>query len=144
MKTLVKTFAMTALISLSTWTMAASKPKKEIVNLSSANLAIDHYIDVMTEGESKGVEQLFASDFNLKVQGPKLQNYNREEVLDFLKKQKGKKMNCQTTTTIMDESAHYMIARVTMKFEDFTKIDLVMLVNEGGAWKVSSSVNSYQ
>ncbi|MCW2263726.1 hypothetical protein M2265_005149 [Sphingobacterium kitahiroshimense] len=37
--------------------MAAGKPvgdnsKKAVVNLSTADLAIDHYVEVMTEGQS--------------------------------------------------------------------------------------------
>ncbi|MEN5436394.1 hypothetical protein ABE545_22375 [Sphingobacterium faecium] len=35
-----------------------SNPKKAVVNLSTADLAIDHYVAVMTEGQSAGVEQL--------------------------------------------------------------------------------------
>ncbi|ULT26942.1 nuclear transport factor 2 family protein [Sphingobacterium sp. E70] len=37
-----------------------------------------------------------------------------------------------------------MVAKVTMQFADFTKTDLVTLVNENGNWKVSSSVNAYK
>ncbi|ULT26935.1 nuclear transport factor 2 family protein [Sphingobacterium sp. E70] len=37
-----------------------------------------------------------------------------------------------------------MIAKVTMKFENFTMTDLVTLVREGDSWKVSKSINSYK
>ena len=65
MNTLAKTFAAAALIAVSTFTMATGKPvgdssKKAVVNLSTADLAIDHYVAVMTEGQSAGVEQLFS------------------------------------------------------------------------------------
>ncbi|KKX47162.1 MULTISPECIES: hypothetical protein [Sphingobacterium] len=61
-----------------------------------------------------------------------------------MKKQKGEQLNCKTSTTILQESVDYMIAKVTMEFENFTKTDLVTLVNEGGNWKVSQSINSYK
>ena len=53
--------------------MAAGKPevanpKKAVVSLSTTDLAIDHYIAVMTDGQSAGVEQLFTEDFSQKVQ----------------------------------------------------------------------------
>ena len=94
MKTLAKTFAEAALIAVSTFTMAAAKPagdnsKKAVVNLSTADLAIDHYVAVMTEGQSAGVEQLFTSDFNQKVQAAEAKINSRSEVISFLKKQKG-------------------------------------------------------
>jgi len=149
MKTLAKTFAAAALIAVSTCTMAAGKPvgdnsKKATVNLSTSDLAIDHYVAVMTEGQSAGVEQLFTSDFNQKVQVSEVKTNSRSAVISFLKKQKGEQLNCKTSTTIVQESADYMLAKVTMQFDGFTKIDLVTLVNDGGNWKVSQSINSYK
>jgi len=149
MKTLTKTFAAAALITVSTFTMAAGKPaednsKKATVNLSTADLAIDHYVAVMTEGQSAGVEQLFTSDFNQKVQVSEVKTNSRSAVISFLKKQKGEQLNCKTSTTIVQESADYMLAKVTMQFDGFTKIDLVTLVYDGGYWKVSQSINSYK
>jgi len=148
MKTLVKTFAAAALIAVSTFAMAAektvSKTEKENVNLSTADFALDHYIAVTTEGESAGVEQIFATDFNQKIQASNAQSHGREEVIKFLKKQKGEKLNCTVTTDIIEESADYMVAKVTLKFEDFTKTDLVTLERVGNDWKVSKSINSYK
>ncbi|MEN5377898.1 nuclear transport factor 2 family protein [Sphingobacterium kitahiroshimense] len=149
MKTLAKIFAAAALIAVSTFTMAAGKPevanpKKAVVNLSTADLAIDHYIAVMTEGQSAGVEQLFTSDFKQKVQAAEAKINSRSEVIDFLKKQKGEQLNCKTSTTIVEQSGDYMVAKVTQQFEEFTKTDLITLVNDGGNWKVSQSINSYK
>jgi len=148
MKTLVKTFAAAALIAVSTFTMAAEGPGSKVakanVNLSTADFALDHYVAVTTEGESAGVEQLFAEDFSQKVQSVNAKTNSRNEVVKYLKKQKGAKLNCMVSTDILEESADYMVAKVTLKFEDFTKTDLVTLVREGNHWKVSSSVNSYK
>ena len=149
MNTLAKTFTAAALIAVSTFTMAAGKPvgdnsKKATVNLSTKDLAIDHYVAVMTEGQSAGVEQLFTSDFSQKVHASNDQTNSRSAVISFLKKQKGEQLNCKTNTTIVQESADYMLAKVTMQFDGFTKTDLVTLVNDGGNWKVSQSINSYK
>ena len=148
MKTLAKTLA-TALIAVSTFTMATAKPtgdnsKKAVVNLSTADLAIDHYVAVMTEGQSAGVEQLFTSDFKQKVHASEDKTNSRSEVISFLKKQKGEQLNCKTSTTIVEQSRDYMVAKVTQQFEGFTKTDLITLVNDGGKWKVSQSINTYK
>jgi len=148
MKTLVKTFAAAALIAVSTFAMAAegpgSKSSKANVNLSTADFALDHYVAVTTEGESAGLEELFATDFNQKIQSSNAQSHSREAVIKFLKKQKGEKLNCAVSTDIIEESVDYMVAKVTFKFENFTKTDLVTLVREGNNWKVSKSINSYK
>ncbi|MGE8428430.1 MAG: nuclear transport factor 2 family protein [Sphingobacterium sp.] len=148
MKTLVKTFAAAALIAVSTFAMAAEGPgakaTKANVNLSTADLALDHYVAVTTEGESAGVEQLFAEDFNQKIQASNTQSNSRSAVVKLLKKQKGEKLNCTVSTDIIEESADYMVAKVTLKFENFTKTDLVTLERVGNDWKVSKSINSYK
>ncbi|MGJ1228891.1 hypothetical protein [Sphingobacterium siyangense] len=148
MRTLVKTFAAAALIAVSTFAMAAEGPgakaTKANVNLSTADLALDHYVAVTTEGESTGVEQLFAEDFNQKIQATNAQSNSRSAVVKLLKKQKGEKLNCTVSTDILEESADYMVAKVTLKFENFTKTDLVTLERAGNDWKVSKSINSYK
>ncbi|MFU1857304.1 hypothetical protein ACK8HY_09825 [Sphingobacterium sp. NGMCC 1.201703] len=61
-----------------------------------------------------------------------------------MKKQKGEKLNCAVNTDMLEESADYLVAKVTLKFEKFTRTDLVTLVWEGDSWKVSRSINSYK
>ncbi len=148
MKTLVKTFTAAALITVSTFAMAAEGPgaktAKANVNLSTADFALEHYVAVTTEGESAGAEQLFAEDFNQKIQASNAQNHSRSEVVKALKKQKGEKLNCAINTDILEQSADYMVAKVTLKFENFTKTDLVTLERVGNDWKISKSINSYK
>jgi len=148
MKALVKTFTAAALIAVSTFAMAAEGPgakaTKADVNLSTADLALDHYVVVTTAGESAGVEQLFAEDFNQKIQASNTQSNSRSGVVKLLKKQKGEKLNCTVSIDILEESADYMVAKVTLKFENFTKTDLVTLERVGNDWKVSKSFNSYK
>ncbi|WP_104384403.1 nuclear transport factor 2 family protein [Sphingobacterium sp. HMA12] len=121
-----------------------SKSAKANVNLSTADFALEHYVAVTTEGESAGVEQLFAEVFSQKVQASNAQSHSRSALIKSLKKQKREKLNCVVSTDILEESADYMVAKVTLKFEDFTKTDLVTLVREGNDWKVSTSINSYK
>ncbi|WP_294185841.1 nuclear transport factor 2 family protein [uncultured Sphingobacterium sp.] len=148
MKALVKTFAAAALIAVSTFAMAAEGPgakaAKANINLSTADFALEHYVAITTEGESSGVEQLFAADFNQKIQAFNAKNHSRSEVVKLLKKQKGEKLNCTVSTDIIEESADYIVAKVALKFENFTKTDLITLERVGNDWKVSKSINSYK
>ncbi len=90
-----------------------AKATKTNVNLSTADFALAHYVVVTTEGESAGVEQLFAEDFNQKIQATNSQSNSRSAVVKLLKKQKGEKLNCTVSTDILEESADYMVAKVT-------------------------------
>src|SRR5690606_41230041 len=71
-----------------------SKSAKANVNLSTADFALDHYVAVTIEGESAGVEQLFAADFSQKAN---LATNGRSAVVNFFKKQKGEKLDRKST-----------------------------------------------
>lgn len=148
MKRLVKTFAAAALIVVSTFAMAGDKPasksEKVSVNLSTADFALDHYVAVTTKGESAGVEQLFAEDFSQKIQASNVSTYGRNAVLKSLKKQKGEILNCKVNIKIVEKSADYMVAKIALKFDNFSMNDFVTFVYENGSWKVSESIHSYQ
>jgi hypothetical protein len=98
----------------------------------------------MTEGQVANLDKLFTADFDQKICGKQDLKHSRHEMIEFLKKQKGIKMNCRTTTQIVEELPDYAIAKVTMQFDGFAKTDLITLVKENGTWKISKSVNSYK
>lgn len=148
MKRLVKTLTAAVLFAVSTCTMAAegpgSKSEKVSINLSTADFALEHYVAVTTKGESVGVEQLFAEDFSQKIQAANVSTYGRSTVIKSLKKQKGEILNCKVNIKIVEKSTDYMIAKIVLKFDNFSMTDLVTLVYENENWKVSKSIHSYQ
>ncbi|RKE52704.1 nuclear transport factor 2 family protein [Sphingobacterium detergens] len=148
MKRLVKTLTAAVLFAVSTCTMAAegpgSKSEKVSINLSTADFALEHYVAVTTMGESVGLEQLFAEDFSQKIQAANVSTYGRSTVIKSLKKQKGEILNCKVNIKIVEKSTDYMIAKIVLKFDNFSMTDLVTLVYENESWKVSKSIHSYQ
>lgn len=147
MKTLMKIFTFAALTAVSTFAIAAEGPvtKSEsvMVNLSTADLALDYYVAVTTKGESASVEQLFAENFIQKIQSSNVQTYERKALIKSLKKQKGEILNCKVIMKIVEKSTDYMIAKIILKFQHFSMTDLVTLAYEAGSWKVSESIHSY-
>lgn len=144
MKTLIKSFAVVALLGISSLTMAESNPKKVIVNLSTAELAIDNYVSAFTEGNSDFADHLFTKDFVQKIDAVQSKENSKSEVIKFLKKQKGELMNCQTSTEMIEETSSYAIAKVIQKFENFTRIDFITLEKTGSDWKIAKAVSTYK
>ncbi|PUV21799.1 nuclear transport factor 2 family protein [Sphingobacterium athyrii] len=148
MKAFVKALVAATLIAISAWAMAAEGPgsrsKKESVNLSTADFALDHYVAVTTKGESAGVEQLFAGDFSQKIQASSVLTYGRNAVIRSLKNQNGEILNCKVNIKIVEKSADYMIAKITLKFEHFSMTDLATFAYENDSWKVFKSIHSYK
>ncbi|MEN5088533.1 hypothetical protein ABE426_18860 [Sphingobacterium faecium] len=98
----------------------------------------------MTVWQLVGVEQLSTSDFNQKVHALNDNTNSRLEVICLLKKQKRGAAKFKTNTTIVQATADNIIAKVTIEFDEFNKIDLIALVNDDGNWKVSLSIKSYK
>ena len=148
MNTLIKTCTAAVLMTVSTLAMAAHGPKRKLektrVDLSIADFALAHYVAVTTEGESTGLEQLFAEDFNQKIQTANVQTYGRKAVIKLFEKQKGEMLNCKVHTKIIEKSPDYMVAKITLKFEHFRMHDLVTFVYDDGEWKVAKSIHSYE
>ena len=148
MKAFVKAFVVATLIAISALAIAAEGPgsrsKKESVNLSTADFALDHYVAVTTKGESAGVERLFAGDFSQKIQASSVLTYGRNAVIRSLKNQNGEILNCRVNIKIVEKSADYMIAKITLKFEHFSMTDLATFAYENDSWKVFKSIHSYK
>ncbi|MEN5377906.1 hypothetical protein [Sphingobacterium kitahiroshimense] len=62
---------------------------------------------------------MFTSDFKQKVQAAEAKTNSRSEVISFLKKQKGEQLNCKTSTTIVEQSRDYMVAKVTQSINTY-------------------------
>lgn len=148
MKTLMKIGVIIALIACSRCLVTAatpvSKPERTNINLSTSDFALMHYVAVTTAGESRGVDELFTMDFIQTIQGADARYYGRNAVVNHLKVQRGEKLNCKVTTRIVEKSTDYIIAKITLKFNNFNMVDLVTIVYDDGAWKVCKSIHSFQ
>ena len=69
------------IFTMATGKLEVANPKKAVVNLSRADLAIDQYVAVMTEGQSAWVALLFTGAFNQKVEVSEDKNNSRSEVI---------------------------------------------------------------
>ncbi|SEM00610.1 Putative lumazine-binding [Olivibacter domesticus] len=142
MKTLMTTFfAAFIFVSVSAFTKAENKSSR----LATADNSINLYIETITNGNVENMDALFGSQFiqNTNANG-KVISHSKAQIIGFLKGQKNVKQNCSATYTVMEQSDDYSIAKVEMKYRDFTKVDYVTLSKEGADWKVNQVVTTYK
>jgi len=141
-KTLMTTFlAAIIFVSASAFAMAETKSSR----LATADNSVNLYIETITNGNVENINELFGSQFiqNTNTNG-KVITHNKEQVIGFIKGQKNVKQDCSTTYTVMEQSGNYSLAKVEMKYPDFTKVDYVTLSKEGADWKVNQVVTTYR
>lgn len=139
MKTLEK-IAFAVLLTLFSYGFIQAAPKP----LKTVNQVLTSYIDCTTQGNLDNLNQVLGEDFRhtMKRNGSMF-TVNKKTMMDFLRSTKNVRQNCETTYTIVEESDDCVIAKVSMKYPEFTKVDYVTLCACDEGWAVSQVVSTY-
>ncbi|GHE28643.1 nuclear transport factor 2 family protein [Sphingobacterium griseoflavum] len=131
----------TALLLISSCFAFSADKKNPLKNLESAKI-ITTYLEATTLGSIELNKYLFAEDFQYRNSINK-DVYNKKQYLEFLKAHKGVTFNCKTSYEILDQSGKACVAKATMQFKHFTRVDYITLNQDEDGWKVSKVVTTY-
>lgn len=144
MKTfIITTLAAFILTSASAFARSTGKANR------SAVAAINHTLDLYTNAVSKGqvacIDQLFSEQFHQRYTGAKKSPvFNKPQLVGFLKNHKNVQEQCETSYSIVDESKGTAIAKVAMKYKDFTRIDYVTIAQNGDSYQISQIISTFE
>lgn len=134
------TAALLMIVSLSSF---AAEPIRAGIPTTSTN-TLSAYVTSLTEGLNDFNNMIFAKDFEYRNAADRTEKkYNRKQYMQFLKSNKGLKFECTTTYQVLDEIGNTSLAKVTMVFREFTRVDYLTLHAIDGGWKVSKVVTTY-
>ncbi|GGH18761.1 hypothetical protein FAZ19_11375 [Sphingobacterium alkalisoli] len=141
MKTSIFTTIATTFLLISTFNSFAAEKANPLKNMNSKGI-IAVYLDAAALGNTQYNEHLFAKDVECynTVNDSK---HNKKDYTKFLKENKGLQYDCKTTYQILDESGNSCIAKATMEFADFTRVDHITLCQTKDGWQVSKVVTTY-
>jgi hypothetical protein len=100
--------------------------------------AIDTYVDAMTRGKLNGFDQVIDSSakFTTLRKDKRLISFNKNEMIAFLSKIRNIEENCTTSTSIIQNTADMIVAKIDMQFDGFTRSNYVSIANTGNGWKI--------
>jgi len=136
MKKILSTIATAFLIMISLSSFA--NPLKE----KDSKVIITSYVEAITLGSDVYNKYLFCDDFEYSNTANR-DKFNKRQYLKFLKNTKGCKFDCHTKYQILDETGKSCVAKATMKFNHFTRVDYISLNKTIDGWKVSKVVTTY-
>ena len=140
MNTLVKTFALAGLLLTSSVSLFAADGKD--LNKAVVENVVDAYINSTVKGETSYLNQLFDNNFVQRFQTEHNQNsISKDAYIKHLKGQKGISFDCDTEYELIEKSANFSIAKVTLEFDSFTRTDYVTMQQGKAGW-VIKEVNS--
>jgi|SRR5690606_21846138 len=140
MKTTITTIA-AAFIMMTSFNSFAAEKANPLKDYNSTSI-VTTYLDAATAGSIDFNKFLFAADFEYHNTANNV-CYDKKAYIGFLKKSKGLKFNCETTYEILDESGKACVAKATMKFPTFTRVDYMTLQHSNDGWKISKVVTTY-
>jgi len=132
----------TAIIMISTCSSFAAEKTNPLKDVASAKI-ITSYLEATTLGSVELNNFLFAADFQYSNSANK-NTFNKREYTDFLKAHKGVNFDCKTSYEILDQTGKACMAKATMVFDNFTRVDYITLSQEQDGWKVSKVVTTYK
>ncbi|QBQ42878.1 hypothetical protein E2P86_17735 [Sphingobacterium psychroaquaticum] len=140
MKRTVTTLA-AAFIMIASFSSFAAEKANPLKNLDSKNIVLS-YVAAATSGNTTLNKHLFADDFAYSntANGD---NFSKKQYSAFLKATKGLKYDCKTSYEILDEAGQTCIAKTTMKFDNFTRVDYITLSKSQDGWQVSKVLTTY-
>ncbi|TDS14696.1 nuclear transport factor 2 family protein [Sphingobacterium paludis] len=140
MKKIVTTLA-AAFIMISSFSSFAAEKTNPLKDFTSAKI-ITSYLEATTLGSIAFNKFLFADDFQYRNSVNKV-IYNKREYLNFLKTHKGITFNCKTSYEMLDQTGKACVAKATMEFKHFTRVDYITLNQDQDGWKVTKVVTTY-
>lgn len=140
MKTLKNVSALLLMV-LTTSAFAAESTKKEQFNV---NYTIQKYIDALSYGKIQGINQVLDSDAKFTITGGKrILNYNKEQLLTSLQSIQNIRQNCVTGYSIVELDSSQAVVKVTMEYDNFSRINFLSIANTAEGWKITNISSSF-
>ena len=105
-------------------------------------MILNTYLEAVTVGSIDLNKFLFADDF----QYSNLNNNDRagkKEYIKYLKANKGMQYDCESSYQILSQDGKVCVAKATMAFDNFTRVDYITLNQSKNGWKVGKVETTY-
>ncbi|MFD1768733.1 nuclear transport factor 2 family protein [Sphingobacterium suaedae] len=140
MKNVINSIALAVMMLLS-FSASATEPLNPLKDVTSTKI-LTTYLEATTLGSVDLNKFLFSEDFEYR-NSANGDRFNKKEYTAFLKAHKGVKYDCKTSYEILDQTGQACMAKATMNFGHFTRIDYITLSQTEDGWKVSKVVTTY-
>lgn len=140
MKTL-KTITAALLITFSFSAFAVDGTAKEKLEM---NYALKTYVAAVTEGKIAPLTEVLDKEVKFSsTRGEKIISHGKAEMLNALKITENVKQNCTTSYSVVEATPSFSVVKVTLKYDNFSRVSYLNLANTGNGWKITSVSTSF-
>jgi hypothetical protein len=139
MKTL-QTLTAALLITLSFSAFATDRSNEKL----KMDYTVNTYIDAISHGKVKDIASILDDNAKFTLSyGDKIVSYSKAEMIRSMQANKNIEQNCVTEYSVIEEGSHQTIIKVTMKYDGFSRVNLVNLANTSKGWKITNISSSF-
>ena len=130
MKTLKSILLGLTLIIASTAARADGKPTKtDVLNI---------FMNASAHGKLEKFESVVANDVEYNIQrGERTLKADRKQMLEFYKANQGVEQNCKCNVTTIEDNDRYIVVKMEMKYDTYTRVNMVTIKDTTSGWKVT-------
>ncbi|HTH81333.1 MAG TPA: hypothetical protein VL490_00270 [Mucilaginibacter sp.] len=134
MKTLKTIMLSLTLLLACSFAKASDQPAQAL----SKNDVLEMYTNAVIHGKIEGVEKILANDVEYNMyRGERLFTMNKQSVLESLKSAENVEQSCKYNTSIVEDTEDGMIVKLTMKYDNYTRVNLITISLKKADWKIT-------
>lgn len=106
---------------------------------------INTYLNAIVHGKLDGINNVIDDDAEFKMKrGNNVNTLSKPQILDALKANESIEQNCQCTKTVVQDDTEMSVLKVEMKYDDFTRVDVITAQRAGNGWKITKVETSFK
>ena len=111
----------------------------------SMKYAADTYVNALCHGQVKDIAAIFDNDAKFtSTRGQNIANFTKGDILTSLRSNKGIEQNCAVTSSVLEALPDQVIMKINMKYDAFTRVDIVTMLQTRAGWKITNVATTYQ
>jgi hypothetical protein len=124
---------------------SASQAKSLISHNNSKDQVIDTYLNAVVHGKLAGIDDAIDNEaqFDMK-RGNNVNTLTKAQILSALKANENIEQDCQCTKTVVRDDDDMKVMKVDMKYNDFTRTDVITAEHAGSGWKITKVETSFK
>lgn len=140
MKTLKATVMGVALL----FVCALSQAAPAAHNLSKEEV-LDTYLNAVVHGKTAGIDDAIDDDATFYMKrGDNVNTLTKSQIISALKANENIEQDCNCTKTVIQNDDDISKIKVEMKYNDFTRVDVITTTHSGNKWLITSVETSYK
>src|SRR5437762_1041488 len=93
---------------------------------------LDIFMNASAHGKMEKFESVLANDMEYYIQrGNRTLKADKKQMVDFYKTNQNVEQSCKCTTTTLEDSDKYMIVKVEMKYDGYTRVNVFTIRDTG-------------